>query len=516
MQRVDVRRAASAAVTLAVLVLSACGGGGGDAGRAFPSDPPSQNNPNPPASPVVLDDSSRFAQRCAAPRSTDQPGTVDIEKAWVRSWIDETYLWYRDVQALPTTVLNSGGYATAIGYFYALRSPAVTASGKPKDAFHFVQDTAAWLDQSQSGIAYGYGAMIDLPNATPPRSAVVVSTQPGLQAAAAGIGRGTQVLAVDGIDLVNDETAAGLEVLNAGLFPSDASTHTFTVLDPGATAPRTVTLQASAVTEVPVSNVKTLPAPNQSVGYLQFDSHIATAEALLINAINQLKAAQVTDLVLDLRYNGGGYLTVASELAYMIAGPTPTTGKAFETLAFNDKNPFQLTAAEATTPFYATSQGLSADSGQPLPWLGLSRVFVIATGGTCSASESIVNGLRGVGVEVVMIGETTCGKPYGFLPQDNCGTTYFAVQFQGVNARGFGDYADGFAPTCAGTDDYAHALGDPAEGLLAVALARRETGACMVTGASSRKRALSAGARAHAGPALLKPASRTNGFYRAR
>ncbi len=503
-------------MTLAVLVLSACGGGGSEAGRAFPTEPTSPNNPTSPSTPIVLDDSSRFAQRCASPRSTDQSGTVDIEKAWVRSWIDETYLWYRDVQALPTSVLNSGGYATAVDYFYALRSPVYTSSGKPKDSFHFIQDTAAWLDQSQSGIAYGYGASIDLPSSTPPRSAVIVSTQPGLQASAAGIGRGTKVLAVDGIDLVNDETPAGLDVLNAGLFPSDASTHTFTVLDVGASAPRTVTLKASAVTEVPVSNVKTLPAPNQSVGYLQFDAHIATAEGLLINAINQLKTAGVTDLVLDLRYNGGGYLDIASELAYMIAGPTPTAGKAFETLAFNDKNPFQLTAADATTAFHTTALGLSATTGQPLPWLGLSRVFVIATGGTCSASEAIVNGLRGVGVEVVLIGGTTCGKPYGFLPQDNCGTTYFAIQFKGVNALGFGDYADGFAPTCAGDDDYAHALGDPAEGLLAAALARRETGACMAGGASSRKRALSASALARTGPALQRPASRVNGIYRAR
>ena len=54
---------------------------------------------------------------------------------------------------------------------------------------------------------------------------------------------------------------------------------------------------------------------------------------------------------------------------------------------------------------------------------------------TCSASESVINGLRGVDVEVNLIGGPTCGKPYGFYPQDNCGTTYFAIQFQGVNAR---------------------------------------------------------------------------------
>ena len=76
----------------------------------------------------------------------------------------------------------------------------------------------------------------------------------------------------------------------------------------------------------------------------------------------------------------------------------------------------------------------------------------------------MVNSLRGVGVTVNLVGGTTCGKPYGFFPQDNCGTTYFAIQFQGVNQQGFGDYGDGFAPTCAVADDFGHALGDPAEG----------------------------------------------------
>ena len=70
--------------------------------------------------------------------------------------------------------------------------------------------------------------------------------------------------------------------------------------------------------------------PTGPVGYMQFNDHIATAEGGLIDAINTLKTAAITDLVLDIRYNGGGYLDIASELAYMIAGPTPTAGRTFE------------------------------------------------------------------------------------------------------------------------------------------------------------------------------------------
>ena len=109
---------------------------------------------------------------------------------------------------------------------------------------------------------------------------------------------------------------------------------------------------------------------------------------------------------------------------------------------------------------------------------------------TCSASELVINALRGVGVEVVLVGETTCGKPYGFFPVDNCGTTYSTVQIRAVNARGFGDYPDGFSPEnvrriegvavpgCEVADDLDHPFGDPAEARVAAALRYRADGAC--------------------------------------
>jgi hypothetical protein len=144
------------------------------------------------------------------------------------------------------------------------------------------------------------------------------------------------------------------------------------------------------------------------------------------------------------------------------------------------------------TLFHTTSQGFSVAPGQALPTLGLSRVFVLTGPDTCSASESIMNSLRGLGtdMEVFQFGSTTCGKPYGFYPTDNCGTTYFTIQFRGENNVGFGDYSDGFSPAntsgtagtvvpgCSVADDFTHALGDPLEGRLAAALAYRETQSC--------------------------------------
>jgi hypothetical protein len=185
-----------------------------------------------------------------------------------------------------------------------------------------------------------------------------------------------------------------------------------------------------------------------------------------------------------MRYNGGGYLDIASEIAFMIAGPGPgpgpgpTSGEVFEQQIYNDRNPFQLTAAQAITPFHAVAQGFSLTSGSDLATLNLVRVYALVGAGTCSANEAVVNGLRGVGVTVDLIGATTCGKPYGFYPQDNCGTTNFSIQFSGVDQLGQGNYADGFTPTCAAVDDFTHALGDPNENRLAAALGLRSSGVC--------------------------------------
>jgi carboxyl-terminal processing protease len=493
---------------LCAVLLAACGGGGDGGGTPI-------NNGGGAAS-------SQYARQCAAPRPAgtvdafgrpynDLPGSLDREKRWVSAWNDETYLWYREVFDR-----GPAAFTDPVSYFDSLRTTATTPSGAPKDQFHYTYDTAAWQALSVGGQSFGYGFNISLISASPPRQAVVAYTDPGTPAASANIGRGAQILMVDGVDLVNDGTQAGVNVLNAGLFPSAAGNHTFRILDAGSNTPRNVTLAAGSLALVPVQNVRTLPAPYQSVGYVQFNDHIATAEAQLVSAIQQLAAAQATDLVIDLRYNGGGYLDISSELSYMVAGAARTQGKVYEELRFNDKNPFGLSTAERTTPFHSTTQGFSLAAGSALPSLNLARVYLLVGGDTCSASEAIINGLRGAGVAVVLIGNTTCGKPYGFFPQDNCGTTYFTIQFEGVNHLGQGGYSDGFSPNCTVADDFSHALGDPAEALLSTALGHRATGSCVRALGSGRMTAQSASDVPAARGRLLRSVLRENRVYRDR
>ena len=128
-----------------------------------------------------------------------------------------------------------------------------------------------------------------------------------------------------------------------------------------------------------------------------------------------------------------------------------------------------------------------------MPQLKLPRLYVLSSGLTCSASESIVNSLRGIDVQVILVGETTCGKPYGFRRKDNCGLAFFPIEFQGYNAKDFGDYQNGFAPTCAVADDFNSVLGAPNEPLLATALKHADTGSCPAGTAAAASQALLSG-----------------------
>jgi carboxyl-terminal processing protease len=469
-----------------VLSLAGCGGGDDSFDGGSGGNVPRGNQTGGFAN-GVFQPAANFKGRCAAPRSgtSDTQGTVTDQNNWLRSWTNDTYLWYSEV-----TDRDPAAYTTP-DYFDQMRTTATTASGQRKDKFHFTYDTDDWIALSQGGVSASYGASFEILAPSPPRRIVVGFVEPN-SPAFGFLQRGDTVVQVDGQDAVNGNTQATVDALNGGLFPDNINeAHVFVVRDL-AGVQRTVNLTSASVTSTPVLEFGRLDTPSGDVGYILFNDHIATAEPALRNAINFMRPSPgipaVTDLILDLRYNGGGYLDIASEAAYMVANTTLTSGQTFERLVFNSKHPNTdpITNQPLTpTPFHSTTQGFVGAAGTALPTLNLSRVYIITGPGTCSASESIINSLRGVNVQVYLIGSTTCGKPYGFYPTDNCGTTYFSIQFRGENDAGFGDYSDGFSPAntvanrgtsvqgCSVADDFTHDLGDPAEGRIAAALAFR-------------------------------------------
>lgn len=501
------------ALVLGAATMAACSGGGGGGGG---STAPVAGPPPPPApntyTPGVFTSKSTFEAQCENPRSgvdiegnafPDVQGTLSDELFWLRSWTDETYLWNDMVQDQ-----DPNSFPDRLSYFAELKTFETTPSGEDLDDFHFSQPTDEFLEQRNSAPTASYGVSYVAFSSSPPRDFRIRYTDPDTPASDIVAGevnfpRGAQILEVDGIDLVN---GADVDGLNAGLFPETAGeTHSFLIQEAGSSDTRTVTLVSENLAAKPVNRTGVISTASGDVGYILFNTFSPFAsEEEIAEAMQEMSDAGVNDLVLDLRYNGGGLLAVAAQLSYMIAGDAQTNNRTFELLEFNDDAPTGTNPVTGERndpiPFFATGQGFSLASGTPLPSLDLNRIFILSTARTCSASEAVINGLRGIDIEIILIGAVTCGKPYGFFPTDNCGETYYTIQFRGLNDKGFGDYSDGFVPDnssfgfgervdgCVVADDFNNELGDTSEALLAAALQYREDGTCPTppAGASSK------------------------------
>jgi C-terminal processing protease CtpA/Prc len=469
---------------LTVLLLSSCGGGsgsGGDESNRWQAG--------------VFEPEANFVNRCVNPRLgidpftnqayPDQQGTASDEKFWLRSWSNDKYLWYNEI-----VDTNPDETSSILEYFDGLKTEALTNSGNPKDRFHFTSDTEQLRQLIDSGIEVSTGVQWLFISGSTPRDIRVAYVEPNSPAHLAAVSRGDLLIAIDGIDIINSNNPSDVDFFNEVLLPTQANqSHQYQFRRQDNTT-YSVNLTANEITTQPVLEVETISTTTGNVGYILFNEHIATAEQQLVDAVNQLSTANITDLVLDLRYNGGGFVYIASQLSYMIAGFANTNNQIFDFTTFNDKhtqtNPFTGNALEPD--LFLTTQ----INNDPLPSLNLNRVFVLTGSDTCSASELVINGLRGIDVEVIQIGNRTCGKPYGFYATDNCGTSYFSINFRSENAKAYGDYADGFIPSaidngqdqirgCIVRDDLTQALGNPLEARLGAALYFRENNDCPVS-----------------------------------
>ena len=223
-----------------------------------------------------------------------------------------------------------------VDYFKQLKTTQTTDSGAKKDNFHGSQNTADYNKRTQSGVTSGYGINWQFNALVPPRDLIVRYTEPNSPADLAGLKRGSQILEIDGVDFVNGNN---VDVIDAGLFPEQVSeSHSFKLLEPDGTI-ITKTFTSADVVSSPVQNTKVIETEIGKVGYLQFNSHIGLAQEGLIDAISQFSDENVSEVVVDLRYNGGGLLALASQFAYMVAGDNATNNRTFEKTIFNDKYP---------------------------------------------------------------------------------------------------------------------------------------------------------------------------------
>ncbi len=406
----------------------------------------------------------------APPSATDC--SVAGQKAWLGDYMNEWYFWYR-ISPQP----DARAYTDVQGYFDALLYTGSSADF-PSDRYSGSQTTESFNRFFGAGATLGYGMSVagrEL-NRNGALPLYVRYVEPLSPAAAQGVQRGDRVLTING-RAASELVAADDDF--AVLTPQQAGDMlTLSLRRNG--VDRTVTLRADIFNLTPVTGTTVITtAGGRRLGYVSVKDMVSQALAPLETAFSRFRSEGVQDVVLDLRYNGGGLVSTGGTLASYIAG-TRGNGLNYASLLYNDK---RASSNNRSYPFSSQSSALS-----------LPRVFVLMGRRTCSASEQVINGLRGAGVEVVAVGETSCGKPVGFLPTSSCGRTYSVVNFESVNQRNEGRYFDGFAPTCAVAEDFSTVQGGSSDPLMSAAKRAADTGACPA-GTASAERAFPLAAR---------------------
>lgn len=336
---------------------------------------------------------------------------------------------------------------------------------KELDKWSFVADYNEFIAEMQ-GEFVGHGFRIGLDSEKKARIAMIYSKSPLYTE---GVRRGWIVKSINGYDIANILLEGDAVAYNDALGPGVAGiTNTFVFEKPdGNEVQISSTKQKFTVNSVLLYDTLKL-AGGKSTGLLVFESFIQPSPEELEVAFEYFKSCNVNDLILDLRYNSGGYLHVAQLLASYIAGnDLADNGSAFAVLKYNDKN---LQYNESFR-FETTDWPLS-----------LNRLVVISTRLTASASEAVINGLKPF-MEVVNIGDTTYGKPVG-MNGWSVGEKYFfwPVTFKMVNKDNEGDYFGGIAPARLAEDDITHDFDDRNELCLKEAIHYLETGSFSTKG----------------------------------
>ena len=433
-------RTSHIALSLACAAMVAgCGGGGGTSA------------PSPSPTPTAT---------TGTPAPTASQCSLSARQDFALAQLQEWYLF----PTLLDTSINKAAYTDLQDYIDALVAPARAQS---RDRYFTyitsIEEENAFYEQGASA-GFGIRLSYDLVN----RRVFVLEAFESAPGYAAGIDRGTEILAIgtqgSTLQSVDSLLAGGSSsAITSALGPSTAgTTRVLRVRDPNG-AERVVTVSKADFAIDPVSDrygAKIINDNGKLVGYINLRTFIDTANQDLIAAFDQFRQQGVTELIIDLRYNGGGLVSVAYTLGDLMG--LNRQGQVLEYLTFRESK-----SAENETYLFNPR----AESVAP------TRIAFIGTEGTASASELVINAMQPyLGSNMALIGRNTYGKPVGQIAIDlpACDDRLRLVAFQGENASRQGGYYTGLASTipntCAAEDDTQYQLGDPREVMVATAL----------------------------------------------
>ena len=421
--------------TVLSLSLVACGGGGsGNSGSSGGGGGPSTGG-------------------------TSADCTLGARQDWVLSQMNEWYLF----PDLLNASVNKANYSDVQSYIDALVAPA---RAQDRDRyFTYLTSIQEENDLIQNGSNAGFGIRLNYDTAA--QRVFVVEAFENAPAFAAGIDRGSEIVAING------QSVAAIMAANPSN-PAFAVSNAFGPSDPGVSRDLTIRQpDGSQFTATVVKDEFSLDPVSDRYGALILDNggtktaYINLRTFIIDNAEYQLRQAFATfrqqgidHVILDFRYNGGGLVSVAEVLGDLLA--SDKVGQQFSRTIFRDSK----SGNNETKLFASQPEALSA-----------MKIAVIATGATASASELLPNSfIPYLGQNIALIGSNSYGKPVGQIARDRsaCDDRLRVVAFRTINSAGNGDYYSGLASvmprTCAARDDFLTPLGDPAEASIASAL----------------------------------------------
>lgn len=443
------------ALTLAcAAMVASCGG----------SSAPTGGGPTPTPSPTPT------------PTATSGTCSLSARQDWVLAQMQEWYL-FPDLLAAD---VNKAAHTNLQSYIDALVAPARAQS---RDRyFTYITSIAEENAFFEQGETAGFGFRLGYD--TGARRVFVIETFEGTPALGQNIDRGSELLAI-GTSEANLQTVNSLMATQGPFGVIDAmgpdtrgTARIFRIRDTSGIE-RVLTLTKTDYALDPVSNrygFSIIPDGGRQVGYVNLRTFIDTAEPDLRSAYLAFRNAGVTELVIDLRYNGGGLISIA-ELMGDLMGRN-VNGQVFDYISFRASK----AGENSTYLFRAQPQSI-----QP------TRIAFITSDSTASASEMLINSMQPYlpNTELALVGGNTFGKPVGQIALDRaaCDDRLRVVALRVENANRQGDYYTGLASTvsqtCRADDDIRFQLGDPREDMLAVALDFVGGRGCTAFGASA-------------------------------
>jgi hypothetical protein len=328
------------------------------------------------------------------PTTTTTDPNIAANK-WIHEVMTSYYLWNDKMPSLA----NTNTSAKPTDYFYTLLHEY-----KKTDRFSWIDESVTNLQNQLNGISTVLGVKNNAfytDNSNTTIAFVLAYVLKGSPADKAGLKRGDIILKVDDQTITNANFNSILSNQTLKLSLGDFTNGAFVSNGKSVTVTK-VELQTN-----PILADTIIAWSGKKVGYLAYSQFLTSFDDSLRAIFGRFKAAGVNELVLDFRYNGGGYV-VSSDLItnLTVKDATARVGKLMNKKVFNTAYTAYLQNKEGASAFETLFKSEPNNLGS------LNRVFVLTAGNTASASELVINNLKPF-MEVILIGENTYGKNVG-------------------------------------------------------------------------------------------------------